>query len=215
MDSKLSRRLIVQSGLLLAGSTLRGQDDFTKLPANLPVPMDDGECDHLLGMVMPSIFLPSTHGDQVDLSRHGVLPRTILYLYPRTGEPGKPSPDGWDAIPGARGCTPQSCSMRDNYRAMRELGAEVHGVSTQTTDYQSEAATRMHLPFSLLSDNRLRLTHALRLPTFQVNGWTLIKRHTIVLFRGRVEKVFYPVFPPDKHGEQVKAWLNAKTKGLI
>jgi peroxiredoxin len=105
--------------------------------------------------------------------------------------------------------------MRDNYRALHELGAEVHGVSTQTTEYQSEAATRLHLPFSLLSDNQLRLTHALRLPTFKVNGWTLIKRHTMVLHKGRVEKVFYPVFPPDKHGEQVTAWLDAKTKGLI
>lgn len=211
----LTRRHLLEGGLLLTGSTLLAQEDFTKLPANLPVPLDDGACDHLLGMRMPSIQLKSTHGDHVDLSRRDKMPRTILYCYPRTGEPGKPSPDGWDAIPGARGCTPQSCSMRDNYRAMHELGAEVHGVSTQPTEYQLEAATRLHLPFSLLSDSKLQLTQALRLPTFKVNGWTLLKRHTIIVHGGRVEKVFYPVFPPNKHGEQVRAWLGAKNKGLI
>jgi peroxiredoxin len=202
-------------GLLLTGSALIAQEDSTKLPANLPIPVDDGACDHLDGKTLPSIPLPSTRGERVDLSRAGALPRIIVYCYPRTGEPGKPSPDGWEAIPGARGCTPQSCSMRDNYRALRDLGAEVHGLSTQTTEYQAEAANRLHLPFSLLSDEKLKLTRALQLPTFTVNNWVLIKRHTLVIHGGRIEKVFYPVFPPEKHGEQVKAWLTAKNKGLI
>jgi len=190
------------------------QEDFTKLPANLPVPIGDGACDHLLGMVIPAISLQSTHDGLVNLA-HLKQDRIIVYCYPRTGEPGKPSPDGWDAIPGARGCTPQSCSMRDSYHAIRSQDADVFGLSTQTTTYQGEAATRLHLPFALLSDDHLRLTHALRLPTFQVNGWTPTKRLTLVLHRARIQKVFYPVFPPDKHGDQIVAWLRDKRRGLI
>jgi peroxiredoxin len=199
---------------MIAGAAMLPQEDFTKLPANLPVPLDDGACDHLLGMAIPSIALSSTRGGTVNLAL-AKQDRTIVYCYPRTGEPGKPSPDGWDAIPGARGCTPQSCSMRDNYHAIRSQEAEVFGLSTQSTAYQSEAVSRLHLPFALLSDEPLHLSHALRLPTFKVNEWTLIKRLTLVLHRQRIEKVFYPVFPPDKHGDQVVAWLRDKHRGLI
>ena len=209
-----SRREWFKQSAMAAGATLLPQEDFTKLPSNLPVPMDDGACDHVLGMAIPSLLLPSTHGGAVNLARLKEH-RIIVYCYPRTGEPGKPSPDGWDAIPGARGCTPQSCSMRDNYHAIRNQEAEVFGLSTQPTGYQSEAATRLHLPFALLSDENLRFTHALRLPTFQTNGWTLTKRLTLVIRSQRIEKVFYPVFPPDKHGDQVVAWLREKRQGLI
>jgi peroxiredoxin len=210
----LSRRRLLQSTAMVFGGAILQKDDFTKLPSNLPIPIDDGACDHLHGMAIPSAVLPSTKGGIVNL-RTVKATRTIVYCYPRTGEPGKPSPDGWEAIPGARGCTPQSCSMRDHYHAIHGLQAEIYGVSTQTTAYQSEAVTRLHLPFALLSDAELRFTKALRLPTFSVNGWTLIKRLTIVVYKGRIEKVFYPVFPPDKHGEQVVAWLQAKQKGSV
>jgi peroxiredoxin len=211
----MTRRGLLGTAAALAFSDVAvGQEDFTKLPANLPIPMDDGACDHLLQRRVPAIRLAATTGGSVSLLA-AKAERTIVYCYPRTGEPGKPSPDGWDAIPGARGCTPQSCSMRDNYHSIRRLGGEVFGLSTQTTAYQQEAATRLHLPFALLSDANLDMTHALKLPTFQVQGWTLIKRLTLVIHQGRIEKVFYPIFPPDKHGEQVVAWLEKKNKGLI
>ena len=215
MSGSMTRRRWLESAAALAlSSAAVGQEDFTKLPANLPVPMDDGACDHLLHMRVPAIHLNATTGGSVSLLSIKAE-RTIVYCYPRTGEPGRPSPDGWDAIPGARGCTPQSCSMRDNYHAIRRLGGEVYGLSTQTTAYQQEAANRLHLPFALLSDQHLDMTHALRLPTFQVQDWILIKRLTLVIHQGRIEKVFYPIFPPDKHGEQVVAWLEKKNKGLI
>src|SRR6202040_2632545 len=143
------------------------------LPADLPVPEDDGAAHHLAGMQLPKVALQATDGTQVDLAR--LAGRTVVYIYPRTGRPGVALPDGWDAIPGARGCTPQSCSFRDNYHAIRNQEAEAFGLSTQPTGYQNEAATRLHLPFALLSDENLRFTHALRLPTFQTNGWTLTK----------------------------------------
>jgi peroxiredoxin len=182
--------------------------DLGTLPADLPVPVDDGACDHLIGMRVPAIALPSTAGRDVVLAETG-RPRTIVYAYPRTGEPDKPSPDGWDAIPGARGCTPQSCSFRDHHQELLDLGAEVFGLSTQTTAYQQEMAARLHLPFEVLSDADLRLTKALRLPTFEAAGMTLIKRLTLVLQGGRIEHVFYPVFPPDESAAQTLAWLRA------
>jgi len=178
------------------------------LPADLPVPVDDGACDHLIGLRVPAIALPSTAGRDVVLAETG-RPRTVVYAYPRTGEPDKPSPDGWDTIPGARGCTPQSCSFRDHHQELLDLGAEVFGLSTQTTAYQQEMAARLHLPFEVLSDAELRLTKALRLPTFEVAAMTLIKRLTLVLQGGRIEHVFYPVFPPDQSAAQTAAWLRA------
>lgn len=183
-----------------------GQEfNWQELPANLPVPTDDGACDHLEGIRLPSVPLAATNGQSVDLA---TLPgRTVVYCYPRTGRPDEPSPDGWDAIPGARGCTPQSCAFRDHYAELRGLGAEVFGLSTQDTAYQREAAERLHLPFPLLSDAELRLASALRLPTFMVAGMTLLKRVTLLVRDGQIEKVWYPVFPPDKNAGEVVRWL--------
>ena len=187
-----------------------------ELPADLPIPIDDGACDHLPGLRLPSIPLMSTTGQTADLS--SLQGRVVVYCYPRTGRPGQEIPKGWDDIPGARGCTPQSCAFRDHHAEFVALGARVFGLSTQTTDYQREAAARLHLPFELLSDEKLSFAHGLRLPTFEC-GWsfgaqpeTLIKRLTLILAGGKIEKVFYPVFPPDKNAEQVSAWLSEPSR---
>src|SRR5262245_20146290 len=175
--------------------------NLMQLPTDLPVPVDDGATRHLPGRAMPDLALAATDGAAVNLSR--LRGRTVVYVYPRTGEPGKPSPDGWDAIPGARGCTPQSCGFRDHHGELRALGvAQLFGLSTQDTDYQREAAERLHLPFPLLSDHELKLVGALELPTFTVAGMTLIKRMAIVIDDGVITHVFYPVFPPDKNAEE-------------
>jgi peroxiredoxin len=172
----------------------------------LPAPTDDGAAKHLAGMSVPSIMLAATDGRRVDL---GTQPgRVVVYAYPRTGVPDQPIPDGWDAIPGARGCTPQSCAFRDHHAELRALGvAAVYGLSTQDTHYQREAADRLHLPFALLSDERLALTNAMRLPTFQVGSMALLKRLTLIIRDGVVEHVFYPVFPPDRNTGDVLKWL--------
>jgi peroxiredoxin len=176
-----------------------------ELPNDLPVPEDDGAADHLPGMRLPSVPLASTSGEIVDLS---ALPgRTVVYCYPMTGRPDRSLPAGWDEIPGARGCTPQTCSFRDHHAELRSLGASVFGSSTQDTEYQREAATRLHLPFALLSDSDLALAGALGLPTFEVDGMVLLKRLTLVIDEGWIEKVFYPVFPPDRSAEEVVEWL--------
>jgi peroxiredoxin len=176
------------------------------LPAELPVPQDDGAARHLSGMRLPSIPLAATDGSQVDLSK--LTGRVVVYVYPRTGVPGQPSPDGWDAIPGARGCTPQSCSFRDHFAELERLGvAHLFGLSTQDTAYQREAVDRLHLPFPVLSDESLALAQAMRLPTFTVAGMTLLKRMAWVIDDGIITNVFYPVFPPDKNAEEVIAWL--------
>lgn len=180
------------------------------LPHDLPVPEDDGAADHLRGMQMPHVKLRSTGGRDVDVSRLGEK-RTVVYAYPRTGVPGRPVPAEWDAIPGARGCTPESCSFRDRFLEIATLGVDVFGLSTQDTDYQQEAASRLHLPFELLSDSHFALTEALRLPTFEFEGERLMKRLTLVVRDGRIEHVFYPIFPPDAHAEEVLRWL-AKSK---
>lgn len=185
-------------------------DHLMHLPANLPVPLDDGACDHLPGMRFPGIALHSTKDRNVNLAEIKGE-RVIVYAYPRTGAPGAAVPANWDEIPGARGCTPQSCSMRDHYNEVKALGGEIFGLSTQTTEYQKEMTARLHLPFEVLSDADLKLTRALRLPTFKFNNMELIKRLTLVVKDGTIEKVFYPVFPPDKHGEQIVAWLKRKT----
>jgi peroxiredoxin len=178
------------------------------LPDGLPIPQDDGAARHLTGLKLPAQALRATDGTEVDLSK---LPgRTVVYIYPRTGVPGQASPDGWDAIPGARGCTPQSCSFRDHFATLKNLGvARVFGLSTQDTDYQREAVERLHLPFPVLSDEALRLARAISLPTFDIAGMTLLKRMALVIDDGTVNKVFYPVFPPDKNAEEVISWLNA------
>jgi peroxiredoxin len=182
--------------------------DPLQLPDDLPVPKDDGAAAHLPGAMVPPVALPSTDGLSVRLDGAGRLPRTVLYAYPRTGRPGQIAlVEDWDTIPGARGCTPESCGFRDHHAELAAAGAEVYGVSTQDTDYQREAVERLALPFALLSDVGGELTRALRLPTFVAAGETLLKRLTLVLRAGRVEHVFYPVFPPDRHAAEVLAWL--------
>jgi peroxiredoxin len=183
-------------------------DNLYELPKDLPVPQDDGACDHLAGMTLPPIGLPSTRGRVVDLSR--LAGTTVVYVYPRTGRPDQEVPTGWNEIPGARGCTPQSCAFRDHYAELQRVGAaNVLGLSTQDTAYQREAAERLHLPFELLSDTGLRLAGALNLPTFEVDGMKLIKRVTLIARDGAIVKVFYPVFPPDRNAADVLAWLAA------
>jgi peroxiredoxin len=179
--------------------------NFTELPKNLPVPLDDGAAAHLKGMRLVRIALPSTDGGTVELAS---LPgRFVIYIYPMTGRPGVPLPDGWDGIPGARGCTPQSCSFRDHYKELNFLGAGVFGLSAQDTEYQREVRDRLHLPFQLLSDSSLKLKSAMRLPTFRVHELELYKRLTFIIETGKIKKVFYPVFPPDKNAEEVLTWL--------
>jgi peroxiredoxin len=183
-------------------------DNLHELPKNLPVPQDDGACDHLAGMKLPSIALPSTRGRTVDLSRLGGA--TVVYVYPRTGRPDREPTPGWNDIPGARGCTPQSCAFRDHHEELKRAGAaQVFGLSTQDGAYQREAVERLHLPFELLSDEKLVFAQALELPTFEVGGMKLIKRLTLILRGGVIAKVFYPVFPPDRNAADVLAWLAA------
>ena len=176
------------------------------LPPDLPVPEDDGAARHLAGMRMPSIVLAATDGTEVDLA--SLAGRTVVYIYPRTGRPGVALPDGWDAIPGARGCTPQSCSFRDHFAELTRLGvAHLYGLSTQDTAYQREAVERLHLPFPVLSDERLELARAIKLPIFTTSGMKLLKRMALVIDDGVVTKVFYPVFPPDQNAAEVIDWL--------
>ncbi|MQA26570.1 MAG: redoxin family protein [Micromonosporaceae bacterium] len=182
-------------------------DDFFTLPPDLPVPVDDGAADRLVGQPVPEVALPSTDGGLVHFTDFKAS-RTVVYCYPRTSRPGEPPlSEDWDLIPGARGCTPEACSFRDHHAELTALGAEVYGVSTQDTAYQQDAVQRLHLPFPLLSDATLELTRTLQLPTFEVAGQTLIKRLTFLVRTGRIEHVWYPVFPPDEHAEEVVTWL--------
>ena len=182
-----------------------GVDDISRLPPDLPVPVDDGACAHLTGMRVPSIALPSTSGREVLLAD---LPGwTVVYTYPRTGEDGLAPPPGWNEIPGARGCTPQTCGFRDHYQELRDLGAAVFGLSTQTSSYQREMVERLHVPFEVLSDADLAMTRALRLPTFTFREMTLLKRITLFIHDGVIEHVIYPVFPPDRSAEEALRWL--------
>jgi len=179
------------------------------LPAGIPAPQDDGGARHLTGMKLPDIALPATSGAPVNLSK--LKGRTIVYVYPRTGVPGVDAPPGWDEIPGARGCTPQSCSFRDHFDDLKRLGVvQLFGLSTQDSAYQAEAATRLHLPFAILSDEKLALTKAMKLPIFTTSGMTLLKRMAWVIDDGKITKVFYPVFPPDKNAADVVAWLQCR-----
>jgi peroxiredoxin len=188
-------------------------DNLHELPKDLPVPQDDGACDHLKGMKLPAIALQATGGRKLDLSSLKGI--TVVYVYPRTGRPDQDLLPGWNAIPGARGCTPQSCAFRDHYQELKRAGAsEVFGLSTQDTGYQREAAGRLHLPFELLSDEKLEFARALKLPTFEVAGMCLIKRLALIARDGVIEKVFYPVFPPDRNAGDVLAWL-ASRNGVI
>ena len=184
------------------------QNSYEELPSNLPVPIDDGACDHLVGMRFPDIFLKSTTGENVNLSR--IEGGVVIYCYPMTGKPGVPLPEGWDEIPGARGCTPQSCSFRDHHAELSELGAEVYGMSTQTYEYQQEMAKRLHLPFQVISDSNLEFCRAMKIPTFSVDGNTLMKRVTMISDNGSVEAVHYPVFPSDSDSKWVIQYLESK-----
>ena len=182
-------------------------DSLHSVPDDLPRPVNDGACDHLEGMALPSLALPSTGGAPVDLS---ALPgRLVTYCFPRAGQPGVPSPAGWDKIPGARGCTPQSLAFRDHHHKIHALHAEVFGISTQSPEVEAEIAARLQLPFALLSDQRLEFAGALKLPTFEADGMTLIRRLTLIVTEGAIEKVFYPVFPPDRSADEVIVWLLA------
>lgn len=183
--------------------------DPYELPDGLPVPIDDGACDHLTGAAVPHVTLTSTHGTGVDLASAAAR-RAVFYVYPRSGRPGTDPPEGWDEIPGARGCTPQSCAFRDHFSELRRLGADVYGISSQPPEDQREFADRVGLPYQLLSDERFELERALRLPTFAAGGVRCYKRVTIVASGGAIEKVFYPVFPPDRNAEEVVAWLARK-----
>ena len=175
------------------------------LPEGLPIPIDDGACSHLLGLSLPFLSLPATTGQLVNL---GTLSgRVVIYCYPMTGQPGRALPVAWDEISGARGCTPQSCAFRDHYHELGALGAAVYGLSTQDTGYQQEAVARLHLPYPLLSDAQRAFAKALDLPLFEVDGMILLKRVTLIIEDGKIRKVFYPVFPPDRNAEDVLEWL--------
>ena len=185
--------------------------NWMNFPEGLPVPVDDGAAAHLTGVKLPSITLPATTGGLVDLSAQ--RGRTVVFAYPRTGKPGEdPLTPDWDSIPGARGCTPHTCGFRDLYREFQAVGCAVYGLSTQDTDYQREMAERLHVPFPVLSDAKLELTQALRLPIFTVAGRILLKRLAWVADGKRISKVFYPVFPPDKNADQVLTWLHGARK---
>jgi peroxiredoxin len=178
--------------------------DWSKIPA----PLDDGAARHLTNTPIAAIPLPATDGTTIDLA---ALPGTVVvYAYPRTGKPGVENPDGWDLIPGARGCSPQSCSFRDLFAELQSLGVNrLFGLSTQDTQYQREAAERLDLPFPILSDAQLRLTAAMKLPTFEASGMILLKRLTLVIRDGIIQHVFYPVFPPDQNAREVALWLRS------
>jgi peroxiredoxin len=178
------------------------------LPRNLPRPVDDGAGDHLRQMLMPPISLRSTGNRMVNLSELSA-PRTVIYCYPMTGVPGKPLPEGWDMIPGARGCTPQTCGFRDHYQELLQVNIAVFGLSTQTTEYQREMADRLHLPFEILSDSEFKLCEALSLPTFEVDGMRLVKRLTMIVRSRRIEHVLYPVFPPNESADEVLGWVKS------
>jgi len=181
-------------------------DNFRELPPNLPAPDDDGAADHLPGKRMPPVVLESTLGP-VDLARAASTGCLVLYVYPRTGRPGEPLPPGWDDIPGARGCTPESCGFRDHEAELAGLGASVLGLSAQPLEDQQEFAERERIPYPVLSDPELRLGQAVGLPTFDVAGMRLYKRITLIIRGGAIAHAFYPVFPPDRHAEEVVAWL--------
>lgn len=188
-------------------------DNFIGAPdwSTIPAPQDDGATAHLVGVRLPAVGLKATNGETVDLST--LRGRTVVYAYPRTGRPGTKNPPGWDLIPGARGCTPQACAFRDHFAQLKSCGVDhLFGLSTQDFAYQREAAERLHLPFAILSDEHLKLTKALNLPTFETSGMTLLKRFTLVIDHGTITHVFYPVFPPDRSASDVLGFLSQQPR---
>jgi len=179
--------------------------NLTQLPSDLPIPEDDGSTDHLKGMKLPQVLLKATNGETINLG--DIQGRLVIYCYPMTGQPDVALPDGWDQIPGARGCTPQSCSFRDHYQDLQALGAEVIGLSVQTTEYQKEMADRLHLPFPVVSDVDYQFQKALNMPTFIAGGMTLLKRVTLIVNNGVIEGVHYPIFPSDSDAAWVMDYL--------
>ncbi len=186
--------------------------DLFKLPEALIAPIDDGATVHLVGMQLPALTLIATDNSRINLAE--LTGSVVIYVYPMTGQPGIPLPNGWDQIPGARGCTPQSCAFRDHYNELQALNVNVFGLSSQTTEYQLEARDRLHLPFQLLSDHAMQLKDKLALPTFNIAGLTLYKRLTMVIENRQITKVFYPVFPPDQNAEHVMTWLKAHQSAI-
>lgn len=205
-----TRRAALLDRLHAAADRTGGVDtvtDLSQLPADLPEPTDDGAADHLPGRPAPTASLTSTDGETVALDALGPG-RTVIYVYPLTGRPGVDLPEGWDAIPGARGCTTEACDFRDHHDELLAAGARrVYGLSSQDTDYQRELVTRLRLPFPMLSDAALTLAGVL--PTFQAGALTLYRRLTLVIADNVIEHVFYPVFPPNEHARQVLTWLRA------
>ncbi|MGH2744690.1 MAG: peroxiredoxin [Thermoleophilaceae bacterium] len=183
--------------------------DYAALPPDLPVPEDDGAADHLSGAELPSLSLPVAGGGRFDLRGSEAAGTLVAFVYPRTGTPGKALPLGWDDIPGARGCTPQTCSFRDRHEDLTDLGATVIGISAMDPAEQAAFAEREEIPYPLLNDGPLALRDRLGLPTFDVHGTTLYRRLTLVATGGRIEKVFYPVFPPDRNAEEVERYLKS------
>lgn len=179
--------------------------NLNQLPENLPVPEDDGSTDHLKGMKLPNVSLNATTGVAINLSQ--IKDKLVIYCYPMTGQPNVPLPEGWDEIPGARGCTPQSCSYRNHYQELKLLGAEVVGLSVQSTGYQKEMADRLHLPFPIISDENFAFQKALNIPTFSVAGITLLKRVTLIANDGVIEAVHFPIFPSDSDPAWVMEYL--------
>lgn len=183
------------------------RNSLTGLPDGLPIPIDDGSTAHLVGMRLPNIKLESTSGSLVGLM--DIQDRLVIYVYPLTGRPEVPLPEGWDEIPGARGCTPQACDFRNHYQQLQQLNTAVLGLSSQTTDYQLELKKRLHLPFDLLSDHSFQLKAAINLPVFKVGELLFYKRLTLIAEQNVIKKVFYPVFPPNQNAIQVIDWLNS------
>ncbi len=184
--------------------------DLYILPDNLPVPEDDSACTHLEGSRVPAIALVTTNNRKVDLSSESGI--TVVYFYPMTGSPDSPPMIGWNEIPGARGCTPQTCAFRDHYAELKELGAiHVFGASSQPLAEQKATVERLHLPFELLNDSAFEFANALRLPTFEYEKLKLIKRLTLIINHGTILKVFYPVFPPNENAAEVIAWFKSNT----
>lgn len=180
--------------------------DFDKLPDNLPKPIDDGATDHLLGQRLPAITLPATDGSELELAE--LKGKVVIYCYPKTSKPGEIMPEGWDQIPGARGCTPQNGSYRDNYKELQQLAVKVFGLSLQPTEEQKEMVDRVNMPFPILSDKEMKLTKALKLPTFTAAGLLLLKRFTMIIENAEIKAIHYPVFPSNSDAKWVIDYLN-------